>query len=242
MEETMEIERSSEIETEQYSTQRSCILGFDSEVVLSDSHNVVQDYCSDAMEDFSKSVRGTLVQDDEASVALFHEGVRLLHAKLIERSKVKMQLFENYARENCFSIPCGLVAGQQQDAGTDLTNKLKEYAQEEEDGSELALTEELQELRCKIAKARSCTADMRRQAAELTSELEQCGDMHSRLAAMSSVIASGIGRLESEKANLSAACEAVECLQKAAARKVPQELMELNGVLPAGPVMSKAST
>lgn len=237
----MELDQSSKIDTERHSTKQSSLLGFDLEVVLGDSHNVVQDYCSDAMEDFSKSVRGTLVQNDEASIALFDEGVRLLHAKLIERSKVKLQLFESYARENCFSIPRGLVAEQQQDAGTDWTNKLKEYAQDEEDGSELALTEELQELRCKIAKARSCTADMRRQAAELMSELDQCGDAHSRLAAMSSVITSGIGRVQSEKEKLSVACEAVECLQ-VAAREVPQALVELNGVLPAGPVMSKVST
>jgi len=157
------------------SARQEKLLGFNPEHVIGDTFNLVQDYCCDAVDDFSKAIRTQQLASDEGSYALLDKGVEELLKRCEGRSKVYLERFERFSREHCFSVPIGLLAEDEEAALQECSTS--DHTDEEES----ALDERLQQLRCKIAAARSATEALRNEKTLLQKELDECGPVSTAL-------------------------------------------------------------
>lgn len=150
-------------------------LGFDPDALLGDTYNMVQDYCCDAMDNYNQAIR--YMACDDSSYQLFSQGVDALHAKCEEHNHECLLRFEQYAQENCLSVPVGLTLPE---VGSDSTQPLnpngEESTSDQHNASavdERALDHELQTLMEKLVRARTATDELRKEQATLQQDLAQ---------------------------------------------------------------------
>mmetsp|Transcript_35952 Transcript_35952/g.49910 ORF Transcript_35952/g.49910 Transcript_35952/m.49910 type:complete len:204 (-) Transcript_35952:82-693(-) len=148
------------------------------DVVLEDTFNVVLDYCSDVVEDFSKALRNVDFASDETTYKLLNQGVHRVHNKLEARCSECLGRFLDYSRAHCFSLPAGLLPTNS-DRG--LNAERDRVAEEEEEEEERALDAELDLLRCRLAAANAREGELRRLRHSLEEEKAKCGAVSSAL-------------------------------------------------------------